>query len=108
MLSKILHVQSTQINQLLRVGIINKQFVILPQSMLKILLYPLGLCYGIIIFIRNKLFDWGILTSYAFPVPVISVGNLSTGGTGKTPHVEYLIRLLKNDFKVVKSVFVES
>jgi tetraacyldisaccharide 4'-kinase len=50
--------------------------------------------------IRNKFFDFGILPSKKFDIPVISVGNLSTGGTGKTPHVEYLIRLLNTEFKV--------
>ena len=47
-------------------------------------------------FLRNKLFDWGILPTEKFDIPVISVGNLSLGGTGKTPHVEYLVRLLKD------------
>jgi tetraacyldisaccharide 4'-kinase len=61
---------------------------------------PLSLVYGIITGIRNKFFDWGILPSKSFDVPVISVGNLSTGGTGKTPHVEYLIRLLGKEFRV--------
>lgn len=66
----------------------------------KFLLYPLALIYGLITWIRNKLYDWGVLKSHRFGFPVISVGNLSVGGTGKTPHVEYLIRLLKDDFKV--------
>lgn len=46
--------------------------------------------------IRNRLYDWYILPSKEFKIPVISVGNLSMGGTGKTPHVEYIIRLLSN------------
>ena len=49
---------------------------------------------------RNKSYDKGILTSTVFAIPIISVGNLNTGGTGKTPHVEYLINLLKDSFKV--------
>jgi len=56
--------------------------------------------YGIIILIRNKLFDWKIIPSKSFDIPVISVGNLSVGGTGKSPHVEYLVSLLKNNFIV--------
>ena len=50
--------------------------------------------------IRNKLFDWKILPSEEFDIPVISVGNLTVGGTGKTPHSEYLINLLKDTYKV--------
>ena len=64
------------------------------------LLYPLALLYGLIVLLRNKLYDWGVLKSKRFDFPVISVGNLSVGGTGKTPHVEYLIKLLKTEFKV--------
>jgi len=65
-----------------------------------ILFLPLSLVYGFVIWSRNKLFDWHILREKKFPVPVISVGNLSMGGTGKTPHVEYLIRLLKGHKRV--------
>lgn len=65
-----------------------------------ILLFPFGLLYGIITWIRNKFFDLGIFPSRKFDFPVISVGNLTTGGTGKTPHVEYLIRLLKENYKI--------
>ncbi len=69
-------------------------------ELLKFLLYPFALIYGLVTLIRNKLFDWGVLKSESFNLPVISVGNLSVGGTGKTPHVEYLIRLLKDDFRL--------
>lgn len=64
------------------------------------LLLPFSLIYWLIIFIRNFLFDTGRLKSTRFPVPVIGVGNLTTGGTGKTPHIEYLIRLLQDEFLV--------
>jgi tetraacyldisaccharide 4'-kinase len=58
------------------------------------------LVYAFVTTIRNKLFDWKVLGSKSFGIPVISVGNLSAGGTGKTPHVEYLINLLKDEFKI--------
>ena len=63
-------------------------------------LKPLSWLYGCIIGFRNFLFDVGVLKSRAFDIPVISVGNITVGGTGKTPHVEYLIRLLKDRFNV--------
>ncbi|MDR2809483.1 MAG: tetraacyldisaccharide 4'-kinase [Tannerellaceae bacterium] len=59
-----------------------------------------ALIYRLIVGIRNLLFNWGILPSEEYQVPVISIGNLSLGGTGKTPHTEYLIRLLKEKYRV--------
>ncbi|KAF5035052.1 Tetraacyldisaccharide 4'-kinase [anaerobic digester metagenome] len=69
-------------------------------EILRLLLLPLAFLYGLIIRIRNGLFDIGIIKQTSFPLPVISVGNLTTGGTGKTPHIEYLIRLLSPGMKV--------
>ncbi len=63
-------------------------------------LLPLSWLYGVGVWFRNKLFDWGILPGEEFSVPVISVGNISVGGTGKTPHTEYLIRILSPKFKI--------
>lgn len=63
-------------------------------------LKPLSWLYGLVITLRNILFDCGILRSESFDVPVISVGNLTAGGTGKTPHTEYLIRLFGRQFQV--------
>ena len=63
-------------------------------------LYPLALLYGFVIIVRNFMYDYGLLPTKLFDLPVISVGNLSAGGTGKTPHIEYLIRLLRPSFKV--------
>ena len=67
---------------------------------MRILLLPISLLYHIVLSIRHKLYDWHILKSKRFEKPVICVGNLKLGGTGKTPHTEYLIRLLKNDYRV--------
>ncbi|MGE0090237.1 MAG: tetraacyldisaccharide 4'-kinase [Bacteroidales bacterium] len=65
------------------------------------LLFPLSLIYGFVLFIRNRLYDnQFILKSAEFKIPTICIGNITVGGTGKTPHTEYLINLLKNDFKV--------
>lgn len=69
-------------------------------SNLRKILIPFSLMYGIIIWLRNKFFDWNLLSSKSYSFPVICVGNLSVGGTGKSPMIEYLIRLLRNDFKV--------
>ena len=63
-------------------------------------LAPLSWLYGLGVGFRNMLFEMGILKSRSFDIPVISVGNITVGGTGKTPHVEYLIRLLKDLCKV--------
>jgi tetraacyldisaccharide 4'-kinase len=65
-----------------------------------IILYPLSLIYGLITGFRNFLYDAGILPSVEFPFPVICVGNITVGGTGKTPHTEYIAALLKENFKV--------
>lgn len=67
---------------------------------LRLLLYPFSLFYGLITWLRNQLYDRGVLSAIRFDLPTIAVGNLSVGGTGKTPHVEYLIRLLSNHFRV--------
>jgi len=63
-------------------------------------LLPLSWLYGLGVKFRNMLFDMDILKSKSYSVPIISVGNITVGGTGKTPHVEYLIRLLKDQFNV--------
>ena len=61
---------------------------------------PLSWLYGLGVRLRNQLFEIGLLKSRSFDIPVISVGNITVGGSGKTPHVEYLIRLLKDRAKV--------
>lgn len=69
-------------------------------EILRLFLIPFAWIYGLIIKLRNLLFDAGFFRQVSFPLPVISVGNLTTGGTGKTPHIEYLIRLLHPRWKV--------
>ena len=63
-------------------------------------LMPLSWLYGVAVDIRNALFDTGILRSVSYDIPIINVGNITVGGTGKTPHVEYLIRILSNSYRV--------
>ena len=63
-------------------------------SILRKILLPFSLLYGLIIWLRNIFYNTGIFKSKSFPVPVICVGNLSVGGTGKTPMIEYLLRFL--------------
>lgn len=69
-------------------------------SVLRFLLFPFAVLYDAITALRNILFDRGYKPAVRFDVPVISVGNLVVGGTGKTPMVEYLIRLLRSEFKI--------
>ncbi|MBR4645099.1 MAG: tetraacyldisaccharide 4'-kinase [Bacteroidaceae bacterium] len=63
-------------------------------------LMPLSWLYGVGSDVRNLFFDMGILSSKKYEIPIIGVGNITAGGTGKTPHIEYLIRLLAKDYKV--------
>lgn len=63
-------------------------------------LTPLSWLYGLAVSLRNWLFNVGLLRQQSYDIPVISVGNITVGGTGKTPHVEYLVRLLHKLTKV--------
>ncbi len=63
-------------------------------------LYPFSILYGAVMHLRNELYDRGVLPSQKFDLPVIAVGNISMGGTGKSPMVEYLADLLRKDHKV--------
>jgi tetraacyldisaccharide 4'-kinase len=67
---------------------------------LKIVLLPFSFIYYLLTAFRNHLYNIGYSHSFEFEVPVINVGNLRVGGTGKTPHVEYLIRLLRDQYKL--------
>lgn len=68
--------------------------------LLRKILFPLALLYWLITYIRNWLYDKGFFNATEFDLPIIAVGNLSVGGTGKTPQIEYLIRLLSDKYKV--------
>lgn len=72
----------------------------LNYSRKNILLKPISLIYGLITGIRNWLYDNGISKSTSFRLPIISVGNLAVGGTGKTPHVEYIVNLFGNNAQI--------
>lgn len=67
---------------------------------LKILLFPLSIIYGLFSFLYSFLYDFKILEPIKFALPVLNIGNLTVGGTGKTPHTEYLINFLKPYIKV--------
>lgn len=63
-------------------------------------LLPFSWMYGIIVFFRNKFYDWGWFGSEEFDIPVVCIGNITVGGTGKTPHTEYIIELLRKKKRV--------
>lgn len=62
--------------------------------------FPISLIYALVVYVRNYLYDIGIFSSKTFGTPTISIGNLSVGGTGKTPMVELLISSLKDSYKI--------
>lgn len=66
----------------------------------QVILYPFALLYGAGVALRNLLYRVNFYQSIPFEVPIISVGNLSVGGTGKTPHIEYLVRTLQDDYNI--------
>lgn len=66
----------------------------------EVILTPLSYIYGAITYVRNKLFDLKILKSEEFDIPVVSIGNLAVGGTGKTPHTEYIVDLLCGHYNI--------
>jgi tetraacyldisaccharide 4'-kinase len=78
-------------------GISIFQYLYAMKNLLLFLLAPLAIFYYLAVLLRNKLFDKGLIKSRSYPVPLICVGNLSTGGTGKTPHTEYITRLLLDE-----------
>lgn len=68
--------------------------------MLRFLLIPFSWIYRAISAIRNMLYDSKVFKTHEFKIPVISVGNITVGGTGKTPHTEYIVNLLKDSYHV--------
>ncbi len=66
----------------------------------KAVLLPLSKLYGMTISMRNNLFDWGVLKQKEFGIPILVVGNITVGGTGKTPHIEYLINILRYNYHI--------
>lgn len=69
-------------------------------KILRLLLFPFSIIYALIIWLRNRLFDFKILKSKTFDIPTIVVGNLAIGGTGKSPMTEFIIKSLKDNFNV--------
>ena len=67
------------------------------QALLAPITFPLSVIYAAVVKVRACLFDCGMLRQHTYPIPIICVGNLSVGGTGKTPHVEYILRLLHQE-----------
>ena len=76
-------------------GISNPLHRVLPY-----VLKPMSWLYGMVTDVRNWLFDHGVLPVEEFDVPVVSIGNLTVGGTGKTPHVEYLAGVLSSTYNI--------
>lgn len=69
-------------------------------KLLRLLLFPFSILYGIGVILRNLAYDLGLINSQKFDLPIISIGNLSVGGSGKSPMTEYLVRLLKDKYKI--------
>ncbi|HPI54605.1 MAG TPA: tetraacyldisaccharide 4'-kinase, partial [Chitinophagaceae bacterium] len=69
-------------------------------SILKYISLPFALLYGLMVTLRNWFYDLEIFSSIEFDLPVICVGNITVGGTGKSPHIEYLIEQFSKDYQL--------
>ena len=69
-------------------------------QVLRKILFPVSLLYAVVVHLRNYFYDKGVFKSKAYRTPIICVGNLSAGGTGKTPMIEFLVSELSQEFKV--------
>ena len=67
---------------------------------LRYLLFPFSIAYGLVVWLRNKCFDWGLFTSHVFSLPLIGIGNLSTGGTGKSVVVDYILHHFQSKYRL--------
>lgn len=72
----------------------------MKRHQIHIVLYPISILFGIVTFLRNWLFDRQVLSTTSFKIPIICIGNLAVGGTGKTPHTEFLLSFLQSEWKV--------
>ena len=70
------------------------------ETLRKYLLLPLSKIYGFGVAVRNKLYDIGWLKQNSFDIPIITIGNIAVGGTGKTPHTEYIVRMLRHNYNI--------
>jgi tetraacyldisaccharide 4'-kinase len=69
-------------------------------KLIRLLLFPISILYGLGVYLRNLLFDCGLFKSTKFTIPVLVIGNITVGGSGKSPMTEYLLKLLKNELRV--------
>ena len=80
---------------------IELNYNLVVMKMFKFLLFPFGVLYFLVTSIRNKFYDFNLFKSFSYKVPLIGIGNLSSGGTGMTPMVEYLIRNFSKKYNTV-------
>ena len=67
---------------------------------MKVLRYILSWIYTAVVAVRHRLYDWGVCKSVSFDIPIVCIGNITVGGTGKTPTAEYLLRVLSDRYNI--------